>query len=93
MSSFSNYVGSFLNPFLYVSPDFDNTLKFVKKIHDRKGYQTDQMYLTFESKIRECQTGKCPYTFNQLQDLACEISPGLGMAGSVHHMCRFVAKE
>ena len=65
-------------------------LDYVKKISERKGDK--QHYTEFETKIRECQKGPCPYTVLELRDIADKIAPGMGQTGTVWTTAELVKK-
>ena len=56
-------------------------LDFAKKIAERHKYM--EPYNEFETAIRQCQRGDCPYTVSELRTMSNKISPGMECVGIV----------
>lgn len=68
-------------------------LDFAKEISERKGEYGKEAYTKFESAIRECQQGNCPYTVFELREMSDNISPGLGCVGIVWDAAKAVGNK
>ena len=76
-----------------LKPGVDDNLTYIKNVCAVRFKVGDETYENFESKIRECEKGECPYTSKQLQKWVNEIYPTLTSVSTVQDMCDSVTNK